>query len=128
MFGTMFSATGLGEATALASKQASKSKSSSSKKEKTLSTSLHDNVFSFLLLEDFALEAGLEAEPRPASQAPVALLVVPPDIKVTPNCEVSVAPAVRQARFFKDSCVLKRSNIDLFVTSMGFISFDAQTI
>ena len=37
MFGTMFSATGLGEATALASKQASKSKSSSSKKEKTLS-------------------------------------------------------------------------------------------
>ena len=47
------------------------------------STSLHDNVFSFLLLEDFDLEAGLEAEPV-ASEAPVALLV-PPDIEVTPN-------------------------------------------
>ena len=84
MSGTTCSATGVGEATGLASKPASKLKYSSSKKEKTLSTSLHDNVFSFLLLEDFDLEAGLEAEPV-ASEAPVALLVVPPDIEVTPN-------------------------------------------
>ena len=100
MSGTTSSATGASEATGSASKPASKSKSSSSKKEKTLPCKEVDNVFSFLLLEDFDLEAGLEAKPV-ASPTPVALHVVP-DIEVTPNWEVSVAPAVHQARFYKD--------------------------
>ena len=82
--GTTSSATGACEAgLGSASKPASKSKSSSSKKEKTLSCKEVDNVFSFLLLEDFNLEAGLEAKPV-ASPTPVALHVVP-DIEVTPN-------------------------------------------
>ena len=84
MSGTTSSATGVGEAgLGSATKPASKSKSSSSKNKKTLSCKEIDNVFSFLLLEDFDLEAGLEAK-LIASPTPVELLVVL-DIEVTPN-------------------------------------------
>ena len=85
MSGTTSSATGVGEAgLGSASKPASKSKSSSSKKEKNHCRAKKSTMFfSFLQLEDFDLEAGLEAK-LVASPTPVALLVVP-DIEVMPN-------------------------------------------